>query len=206
MSAARDLPSVTELEARLSRHRRRPIPRLLRPLVKLATRPASVVAPLFERDGRWHVLLVEKSEQLRKHAGQVAFPGGAEEPGDGGAWSTACREFEEETTVPASALRQLGELSTLPTLTGYSIRPFVAHLGEDPGAPISDSPEVARLLPLPVTDLLDRHAASFSTQHWHGFAFPDWRHRALEARIWGITGLMLVELLRVWTGQDPMRG
>ncbi|WP_082170791.1 CoA pyrophosphatase [Yersinia pekkanenii] len=71
------------------------------------------------------LLLTRRSDHLRKHAGQVAFPGGKADPGDHSLIDTALREAEEEVAIPASAVHVLGQLAPLDSFSGYQVTPIV---------------------------------------------------------------------------------
>lgn len=177
--------------------------RFLQPLVRMATTRASVLAPLFKRDGHWRMVFVEKRADLRKHAGDVAFPGGAAHDDAEDPWFTALRECEEETGIAPDTVTNLGPLSTIPTMTGYLVQPFVGLLQADPGPLTTGDPgEVARVFTERCDWFLDPANSRLKVHFWKGRPYPEWRHPSTGARIWGATGMMINEILRVWTTTD----
>lgn len=91
-------------------------------------RQAAVLIPLLETEGRWHVLLTRRSQELVKHRSQVAFPGGAREQGDENLQWTALREMHEEVGVEPHDVKILGSLGDMPIITGYMVRLFVGEI------------------------------------------------------------------------------
>jgi 8-oxo-dGTP pyrophosphatase MutT (NUDIX family) len=109
---------------------------------------------LYDRGDQAHLLLTKRSEELPSHPGQISLPGGAIDDADASARDAALRETEEEVGVPRSALRVIGELDDVGTMaTGFIIRPFVAVVAGAMVAVPSDR-EVARVIDVPVIDLL----------------------------------------------------
>ena len=126
-------------------------------LVAPADGRAAAVLLLFWEDERGRqVLLIERSAGLRSHAGQPAFPGGAQDPGDDGAVGAALREAAEEVGLdPAGVV----VVATLPELwvpvSGFVVTPVLAWWTRPvPLAPV-DPAEVAAVHPVAVEDLLD---------------------------------------------------
>ncbi len=91
------------------------------------------------------VLLIRRPAHLRRHAGEIAFPGGRRDAGDSSFYETALREAEEEIGLARERVLPLGALSVAYTLsTNYAVYPFVALL-DDPGvrrAPAAPPPPV----------------------------------------------------------------
>ncbi len=106
-----------------------------------------------------------RSASLRRHAGEVSFPGGKPEPGDRDLADTARREAVEELGV--SVLRDLGRLSSWPLYTSdYRLEPFVAQV--DPAACTPDPGEVARVLPVDLRRLLAEPHIDAIAYSWQG--------------------------------------
>lgn len=94
------------------------------------------------------VIAILRSATLREHAGQVAFPGGKAEPEDRDLYATALREMDEEVGLVGAEL--LGRLTPTPVYNGrYLIHPYVVTVPEG-RAPEVRSPEIARILELPL--------------------------------------------------------
>ena len=91
-------------------------------------RDASVLVPLVERADGLHVLLTQRAERLRDHAGQVSFPGGRAEPDDADPVATALREAAEEIGLAGDSAEVLGSLPSYATVTSYVVTPVVALL------------------------------------------------------------------------------
>ena len=84
--------------------------------------------PLFlaRRASEPHVVLTRRRADLRRHAGEISFPGGRRDPEDADLADTALREAEEEIGLPRADVRLLGELPPTSTfVTNYVIHPFV---------------------------------------------------------------------------------
>jgi len=100
-----------------------------------------------------YCLVTERAAHLGQHGGEVSFPGGKPDPGDGTLERTALREAEEELGITGAEV--LGELSAMPLYTSdWRLVPFVAAV---PEAPLTPSPgEVARVFRMSLIDWLDR--------------------------------------------------
>ena len=93
-----------------------------------APRPAAVLVPLVPREGGLHMLLTQRQPHLRRHGGQVAFPGGRMDETDSGPIAAALRETEEETGILPGFVEPLGFLDTYLTSTNYRVMPVVGLL------------------------------------------------------------------------------
>jgi 8-oxo-dGTP pyrophosphatase MutT (NUDIX family) len=116
---------------------------------------AAVLVALYVEDGRVHAVFTRRRDDLRRHPGEISFPGGRHDDTDANLLATALREAEEEIGLPPSAVRVLGALQPTPTIaTGYAIYPFVGLI--EPGlAWTLSAREVAEVLELALEDLLD---------------------------------------------------
>jgi 8-oxo-dGTP pyrophosphatase MutT (NUDIX family) len=89
---------------------------------------AAVLVGIVARSGGLHVLLTQRTQFLRNHAGQVSFPGGRIEAGDADACAAALRETAEEVGIVPTDIHALGYLDPLRTITGFQVWPVVARL------------------------------------------------------------------------------
>jgi 8-oxo-dGTP pyrophosphatase MutT (NUDIX family) len=87
---------------------------------------AAVLVALYLDGGRMHAVFTKRRENMRRHPGEISFPGGRHDKTDPDLLATALREAEEEIGLPRSAVHVLGALQPTPTIaTGYAIYPFV---------------------------------------------------------------------------------
>jgi 8-oxo-dGTP pyrophosphatase MutT (NUDIX family) len=115
---------------------------------------AAVLVALYLNGGRLHAVFTKRRENLRRHPGEISFPGGRRDEGDPDLRATALREAEEEIGLAPEAVHVLGALQPTPTIvTGYAIYPFVGLI--EPGNVWRLSArEVAEVLELALDDLL----------------------------------------------------
>jgi 8-oxo-dGTP pyrophosphatase MutT (NUDIX family) len=163
---------------------------------------ASVLVPLVQRPDGLHVLLTQRTDHLRDHAGQIAFPGGRVEPEDADAVAAALREAEEEIGLPPSAVDVIGRLPHYATITNYIVTPVVA-LVQPPFTLRLDAFEVAEAFEVPLQFLmtpahhrrhefeLQGHRRQFLSMPWDG---PGGDGRPRRWFIWGATASMLRNL------------
>lgn len=130
-----------------------PLPQLGTAIDASNAKPAAVVVPV-RLDLEPAAFVVLRGSHLKDHGGEVGFPGGKPDAGDTDLAATALRELEEEVGVRANEIDLVGQLMPMAVITGrYLIHPFVGVLR--PGAaPRVASPEIARILELPLLPLL----------------------------------------------------
>ncbi|WP_085219452.1 CoA pyrophosphatase [Allosphingosinicella indica] len=141
------------------------------------------------------VLLTLRTEGLRRHAGQVAFPGGRVDPGDADAVAAALREAEEEIALPPAAVDLIGLADPYRTITGFAVTPVLGVV--PPDLPLVAEPgEVAAIFEVPLAHILDPAHHRLQSVFWQGaprtFYEIDWDGQ----RIWGATAAMIVNLSR----------
>ena len=156
--------------------------------------PAAVLVAVVER-AEPGVLLTLRPETMRKHPGQVSFPGGRIDPGDDGPVAAALREAEEEIGLPPAQVEVVGVADRYVTVTGFEVTPVVGIV--PPDLPLTPHPgEVAALFEAPLHFLLDPNHQMERTAMWRGrerhYYEIEWDGR----RIWGATAAMIVNLSR----------
>jgi 8-oxo-dGTP pyrophosphatase MutT (NUDIX family) len=119
---------------------------------------AAVLVPLYLERGRLHAVFTKRQDDLRRHAGEISFPGGRYDEGEPDLRATALREANEEIGLPSDAVEIVGALQPTPTIaTGYAVYPFVGMI--DAGRTWTPSAsEVAEVLELPLDELLAGYA------------------------------------------------
>lgn len=154
---------------------------------------AAVLVPVTDR-ARPGVILTQRTETLRKHAGQVAFPGGRLDPGED-AIAAALREAEEEIALPPSAVEVIGASDRYRTGTGYSITPVIGVVPPDLVLVPSEA-EVASVFEVPLDFLLNSANHRAQRAMWQGRERHYFEMLWEERRIWGATAGMIVNLAR----------
>lgn len=154
---------------------------------------AAVLVPITDRE-RPGVILTQRTETLRQHAGQVAFPGGRLDPGED-AIAAALREAKEEVALPPAQVAVIGTTDDYRTGTGYHITPVVGIVPPDLPL-IPAEAEVASVFEVPLDFLLDPDNQRAASARWQGrerrFFELTWEGR----RIWGATAGIIVNLSR----------
>jgi 8-oxo-dGTP pyrophosphatase MutT (NUDIX family) len=156
--------------------------------------PAAVLVPIVDRPEPT-VILTLRPETMRKHAGQISFPGGRIDPEDSGPVDAALREAEEEIALPRSAVEIVGTADRYRTVTGYEVTPVLGVV--PPDLPLRPNErEVAAIFEAPLDYLLRPEHQVMRTVIWRGrersYYEIDWQGR----RIWGATAAMIVNLGR----------
>lgn len=148
--------------------------------------PAAVLIALVKRGMGYRVLYTERSPLLRKHSGQVAFPGGRIDPEDQDAAHTALREANEEVALNPKDAEILGFMPYYYTGTNYFITPVVAVV--DPSAPFVPNPdEVEDVFEVPLETLMAEESYGTFSIHFRGQQRQSWQIDHGRHRIWGIT-------------------
>lgn len=94
-------------------------------------RQAGVLVPLRVVSGELRVVLARRTEEVPHHKGQICFPGGSRDPSDPDLCATALREAEEEMGIRPESVDLIGAMASVPTVTGFHIRPIVALIPPD---------------------------------------------------------------------------
>jgi 8-oxo-dGTP pyrophosphatase MutT (NUDIX family) len=115
---------------------------------------AAVLVPLYLDAGALHAVFTKRRDDLRRHAGEISFPGGRQDHPDEDLRRTALREAHEEIGLPPDAVELVGALPPTGTfVTSYKIHPFVGLI--EPGHTWTPQPtEVEEVLELSLPDLV----------------------------------------------------
>jgi 8-oxo-dGTP pyrophosphatase MutT (NUDIX family) len=166
-------------------------------------KPASVLIPIFRHLDAWHLLFIRRTEQEGDHhSGQVAFPGGGQEPGDADAVATALREAQEEIGLDPAQVVLLGEMRPMHTVSNFLVTPIV---GEVPW-PLEVTPdpvEVARVFSIPLAWLGE--PANRRVLTWPSPDHPQAREVVFydefdQELLWGVSARITVDFLAVLFG------
>jgi 8-oxo-dGTP pyrophosphatase MutT (NUDIX family) len=153
---------------------------------------AAVLIPLYVVEGGLVAVFTRRTEELRRHAGEISFPGGRQDP-DEQLWQTALREAEEEIGLVPELVTVVGALPPTPTfVTNYSVYPFVGTI--EPGGSFRPNPvEVAEVVELSLADL----AAGFERKRLirRGVPIKTPTYTVGGHLIWGATARIVGQLL-----------
>lgn len=147
------------------------------------------------------VLLIERAATLRSHAGQPAFPGGAQDPQDDGPVAAALREAQEEVGVDPASVEVLGVLPALwlPP-SRFVVHPVVGWWAGSHEVGVVDTREVAAVARVPLAELTDP-ANRFRVGHPSGIIGPAFAVRGMV--VWGFTAGLLAGILTLAGWERP---
>ncbi len=157
--------------------------------------PTSAAAVLIAMTDRPEpgIILTQRPATMRRHAGQVAFPGGRVDPHDDGAIDAALREAEEEVELPRDQVEVVDTLAPYLTITGFSITPVVGIIPPD----IALKPhhrEVDAVFEVPIAYLFDPDRRTERRMMIEGRARVYSEIMWNDRRIWGATAAILQNL------------
>jgi 8-oxo-dGTP pyrophosphatase MutT (NUDIX family) len=153
-----------------------------------------VLVPLYlDAGGALHAVFTERRADLRRHAGEISFPGGRRDEADADLRATALRETHEEIGLPPQAVEVLGALQPTPTfVTNYAVYPFVGLI--EPGfAWVLQEAEVGQVLELPVERVRQGYARRRMVRR--GVPFRTDVYDVDGHVIWGATARIVADLL-----------
>lgn len=168
---------------------------LLRPQVNreaLNQRQAAVLIPVVRR-AQPGLLLTQRSAHLRKHAGQVAFPGGAVDSSDASLIAAALREAQEEVAIPPETVEVIGVLPPVDSVTGFQVTPVVGIIPPDLQYHASVD-EVSAVFEMPLEEALRLSRYHPLDIHRRGHDHRVWLSWYQHYFVWGMTAGIIREL------------
>jgi 8-oxo-dGTP pyrophosphatase MutT (NUDIX family) len=155
-------------------------------------RPSAVLVPLIEKSDGLHLLLTQRAQHLRHHAGQISFPGGSMDDTDRDLIHTALRETEEEVGIAQTDIDVLGKLPLQPTGSGFLIQPVVGVLPQPFELTLSED-EVSAAFEAPVDFLFDPDNQQHSYREYGGKNYSIYSIPYDGWNIWGATANIIVK-------------
>ena len=155
-------------------------------LVGAKLRDAAVLVPVTDDGPDARVILTRRATAMRRHSGQVAFPGGSVDPEDGSEEIAAMREAEEEIGLDRRFVEPVGRLPVYMTTTGFRITPVLAVV--KPGYALTANPaEVDEVFETPLSFLMNPANHRRESRVWEGIERHYYVMPYGEHHIWGVT-------------------
>ncbi|WP_228430629.1 NUDIX hydrolase [Baekduia soli] len=151
-----------------------------------------MLVPLFLVGDVPHVVLTKRRDDLRRHAGEISFPGGRQDPEDADLCTTALREAEEEIGLAPGGVELVGALQPVPTIaTNYAVYPFVGLI--EPGQTWRPAEaEVEQVLEFSLAQLQEGYGRRSILRR--GVPFRTDTYVVDDHLVWGATARMLADL------------
>ncbi|WP_078111778.1 CoA pyrophosphatase [Gordonia sp. IITR100] len=144
------------------------------------------------------VLLTERAPTLRQHSGQVAFPGGAADPGDDFPVGTALREAAEETGLDASGVTILATLPSFPVgVSGFDVVPVIGYWHRPSEVRVVDQGETARVDRINLRELLNPDNRFQVRRKAVGIVYKGPAFFVDQLLVWGFTGGLIAAISEV---------
>jgi 8-oxo-dGTP pyrophosphatase MutT (NUDIX family) len=153
---------------------------------------AAVLVPLYVQNDELHAVFTKRREDLRRHPGEISFPGGRYDEGESDLRATALREAYEEIGLPPQGVEIVGALQPTPTIaTGYAVYPFVGLIEAGLTWTLS-AREVAEVIELPLRALSDGYGRRRLVRR--GLPIRTDTYLVGDRLIWGATARILADL------------
>ena len=168
-------------------------------------RKSAVLIAIYDGADGPTTVLTRRPMHMRKHAGEIAFPGGSHDESDETLWRTALREAHEEVGLDPSLPEKVGELDSFVTGASFSlVQPIVATLDEPPRL-VASPDEVDVILTVPIRELISSGVYRCEDWFWDGKWVPMHFFELVGDTVWGATSLMIFNLLEALHGHTPSK-
>ena len=157
-----------------------------------------MLLPIYGKQEEYYILFIKRTEKVKEHKAQIAFPGGVYQEGDGTLLGTALRECTEEIGLMAYDVEVLGELDDTVTKTSnYIISPFVVFIPWPYQFKVNGE-EVEEVIEVPISVLLDKSCLHQETEITDGKAVTSYSYHYQGRVIWGATARILNQFLDIF--------
>ena len=156
---------------------------------------ASVLIPILTFKKDLEILLTKRSNNLKNHPGQIAFPGGKKDQIDSSPIETALRETQEEVGLNPKNVEIIASLPSHKTATGFVIKPYLGLINQ-PFSEILRQGEVDEIFTVPYEYILNEKNFSIQTRKWNGSQRSYYVVPYGPYYVWGATARILLNLSR----------
>jgi 8-oxo-dGTP pyrophosphatase MutT (NUDIX family) len=165
-----------------------------RKLEDASLRRAAVLLLLYSKDDLLHVLFTKRTSIVEHHKGQISFPGGSADDGDGSIIDTALRETKEEVGLDTTQIEILGLYHDQWTPTGFSITPVIGYLSSLPELTLNHH-EVEEIIEIPVSFFLSPGNEQIRLVERFGKKLEVYYYNYGQHQVWGATAAILRSFL-----------
>ena len=156
---------------------------------------ASVLIPILTFKKDLEILLTKRSNNLKNHPGQIAFPGGKKDQIDSSPIETALRETQEEVGLNPKNVEIIASLPSHKTATGFVIKPYLGLINQ-PFSETLRQGEVDEIFTVPYEYILKEKNFSIQTRKWNGSQRSYYVVPYGPYYVWGATARILLNLSR----------
>lgn len=156
---------------------------------------SAVLIPIYQEHGQYSIVFIKRTMIVKRHKGQISFPGGMRDKEDKTLLDTALRESEEEIGLPRKDVSVLGELDDeITTTSNFIVTPFLASIPW-PYRFIPNEAEVEKVFSVPINALLSKDCLKPDIEILDGKKVASFTYHYQGTVIWGATARILNKLL-----------